>query len=132
MNKKVILYIIFVANLCMSYAQRTLIEDTTINAARKNYLEKLYLKCGAAHLCFHDTRIDDSQLSAINKCLPGDCHINAFAELSFEILERTDGPVRIVVVYFIRINSDDALKFNKHTGQGEIHPSIVPTSFFGA
>lgn len=111
-------------------AQRTPVIDTVLSLARKEYLEKLYLKCSSSYLKFYDTQPNGDELNVIRKLIPYNYSMISSINLSFELRESMNKSKRIVVVYFIHLKEGDALLFENIIGQGDLNLRVVPTTYF--
>lgn len=117
-------------SIILACAQRTPIVDTALSQARKDYLEKLYLKCSSYYLKFYDTQSNDEELNIVRGYIPYNYSIISSINLAFELRESMNKPKRIVVVYFIHIKEEDALSFENNIGQGYMELRVVPTTYF--
>lgn len=130
MKKKLFFILIFLANIFFACAQRTTVEDTVLSLARKDYLESLYLKCSASYIRFYDTQSNSGELEIVRDYIPYNYHVVSSTNLAYELRESMNESKRIVVVYFIHIKEEEALLFEKNTGQGTIDLRVVPTTYF--
>lgn len=117
-------------SIILACAQRTPIVDTALSQARKDYLEKLYLKCSSSYLKFYDTQSNGEELNIVRGYIPYNYSIISSINLAFELRESMNKSKRIVVVYFIHIKEEDALLFKNNIGQGDVDHRVVPTTYF--
>lgn len=130
MKKRLFFIIIFLANIVFACAQRTAVVDTALSQVRKEYLEKLYLKCSSSYIRFYDTQSDSDELDVVRGHIPYDFHIISSINLAFELRESMNESKWIVVVYFIHIKEEDTLLFENNIGQGAMDLRVVPTTYF--
>jgi hypothetical protein len=131
MKKEIVFIIMFLMNIFYASAQITPVADSVLSTARKEYLKKLYLKCGcgSSHISLYDTHSDSDGLDVVKKHIPYNYHIISSTKTCFELRE-SEQFERLVVVYFIHIKENDASLFKKHNGQGSIDSRVVPTTYF--
>lgn len=108
MKKEIVLITICLMSIILACAQRTPIVDTALSQARKDYLEKLYLKCSSSYLKFYDTQSNGEELNIVRGYIPYNYSIISSINLAFELRESMNKSKRIVVVYFIHIKEEDA------------------------
>lgn len=130
MKKKLFFILIFLVNIVFACAQRTAVEDAALSQARKDYLDKLYLKCSSSYIRFYDTQSNSGELEIVRDYIPYNYHVVSSTNLAYELRESMNESKRIVVVYFIHIKEEDALLFEKNIGQGTIDLRVVPTTYF--
>lgn len=117
-------------SIIFACAQRTPIVDTALSQARKDYLEKLYLKCSSSYLKFYDTQSTSEELNVVKGYIPYNYSIISSINLAFELRESMNKSKRIIVVYFIHMKEEDALLFENNIGQGDVDLRVVPTTYF--
>ena len=130
MKKEIVFIMMLFASIINAHAQRTLVVDTVLSQARKDYLEHLYLKCGSSYIRFYDTQSDSDELDVVRDYIPYNYRVISSINLAFELRESISKSKRIVVVYFIHINEEDALLFENIIGQGDMELRVVPTTYF--